>query len=142
MPRRQYMYKCIGNKIEKHCLTCSKIFRVILSKKNQKYCSSKCYIRTGNRNSNWKGYRLSWGYRYIKMPSHPSCDNNSYMAEHRLVMEKKLNRYLDSNEIVHHKNHNKQDNRIENLEVMTQSQHILKHKKEMASKNPRYRRKT
>ena len=47
--------------------------------------------------------------------------------EHRTVMEQHLGRKLLSTEIVHHKDGNKRNNRIDNLEVMSQSQHIREH---------------
>ena len=46
---------------------------------------------------------------------------------HRYLMEQKLKRKLSFNEVVHHVNGDKFDNRIENLEVLSRSEHMKKH---------------
>ena len=50
-----------------------------------------------------------------------------HTREHRKVMEQFLGRKLDFNELVHHKDGNKLNNSIENLEIVTRSEHIYKH---------------
>lgn len=46
---------------------------------------------------------------------------------HRYLIEQQLGRKLSFNEIVHHKNGDKNDNRIENLELTSRSEHMKKH---------------
>lgn len=71
------------------------------------------------------------GYWTVKVPDHPGCETHgSYKGweyEHRYVMEVALGRLLESDEVVHHINGDKLDNRLENLAVMTRSEHTLLH---------------
>jgi hypothetical protein len=46
---------------------------------------------------------------------------------HRIVMENSVCRKLSSSELVHHKNENKDDDRLENLELTTRSDHTRHH---------------
>lgn len=55
-------------------------------------------------------------YKYVWIKNHPILDDGNYM-EHRVVMAEHLGRKLYDNENVHHKNGDRKDNRIENLEL-------------------------
>jgi hypothetical protein len=57
-------------------------------------------------------------YRYVAKKI-----NNKRIDEHRMIMQEHLNRELTCNEIVHHLNGNKKDNRLENLQLMQRSEH-------------------
>ena len=76
----------------------------------------------------WNGGKtIHSGYVMIKTDDHPSADFNGYVREHRLVMEKHIGRYLKRNEVVHHINHIKTDNRIENLQLTDNKSHSSMH---------------
>ena len=66
-------------------------------------------------------------YNYSIVRNHPNSTKYGYVLEHRVVVENSIKRLLRSNEIVHHKNGNKKDNRIENLEIMSASDHARIH---------------
>jgi uncharacterized protein (DUF1330 family) len=83
----------------------------------------------GSNNKGWKGGKTTrHGYIVVKAYNHPQRDANNYIREHRLVMEKFLGRYLKPEEIVHHINGIKDDNRIENLMLFANNvEHIKYH---------------
>lgn len=53
--------------------------------------------------------------------------NGVQVRLHRHLMEENLKRKLTFNEVVHHINGDKFDNRIENLEVVSRSEHMKMH---------------
>ncbi len=73
----------------------------------------------GEKNPKWRGGRRidSDGYVQIYTPDHPNRTVRNEVPEHRLIIEKHLGRYLKPEEVMHHKNGIKDDNRIENLEL-------------------------
>lgn len=76
------------------------------------------------------------GYWYILKKEHPRSGKQGYVAEHRLVMEAHIGRYLTAKEAVHHINHDPADNRIENLELCaTHGQHTKLHHPEVYEKS-------
>lgn len=82
----------------------------------------------GDQHPRWKGGKMDDGQGYIKIlcPSHPN-NNQGYVLEHRLIVEKNIGRLLKANEIVHHKNGVRDDNRLENLQLMTIGEHRVLH---------------
>ena len=94
------------------------------------YKSPKNVRYYGEEHYNWKGGTYeSGGYRRIYAPDHPN-NAGGYVLEHRLVVEKHLGRYLYPTEVVHHINGDKLDNRLENLIVLTRTEHMQLHKSE------------
>lgn len=89
----------------------------------------------GEQNPAWKGSRKTGQDEYIETlltPGdffYPMARSDGYVLEHRLVMARHLGRCLHDWEVVHHKNELKDDNRIENLELSTFSDHTVMHNK-------------
>lgn len=134
-----------------------------IDKGGGKYCSQEChyiakkeymkgegnhqYGIKGSKNGSWKSDEkiTRYGYRAIRMIGHPFADADDFVFEHRLIAEENLlndknsveidgKRYLSPGYVVHHKNFDRLDNSIENLEVMTKSEHQRYHAKLNAQK--------
>lgn len=91
---------------------------------------------SGSLHHKWNGGRKKHpeGYVYVLKKGHPRSTKDGYVLEHILVMEEYLGRPLKyfgqnhpDNEIVHHLNEIKDDNRIENLVVVLRKCHIKHH---------------
>jgi len=84
----------------------------------------------GPKNGRWLGGEIKRCDGYIMVRKGVISRNSKgarYKLKHRVVMEEFLGRPLLRSEVVHHINHNKADNRIENLELTNQSEHCRKH---------------
>lgn len=69
------------------------------------------------------------GYVSLCVLDHPNKASDGYIFEHRLIMEQKVNRFLEEGEVVHHLNEVKHDNRIDNLKLMSVKDHTILHHK-------------
>ena len=90
-------------------------------KKRAKTCAI-CKGRIKTEKSQGNKAKNSEGYILVFNSYHPNAPKSGYILEHRLVMEKKLGRYLLPTENVHHINGIKCDNDENNLELWITSQ--------------------
>lgn len=95
------------------------------------YCSNSCRAKdkVGPAHPCWRGRpKLRFaGYRAIRIAG-------KYVDEHRYLTEQALGRKLGRNEVVHHLNGDKRDNRPENLVVMSRAEHMRLHSTEYWAK--------
>ncbi len=137
-PKENVWYKIISQDRrqiyhEKSCVVCKARFAASHSRVTA--CGRSCAAiarGVGEKSHFWRGGRFvdSRGYVHILRRDHPfSTKPNYYILEHRLVMEKTIGRFLKKEEIVHHRNGIKHDNRPENLHLWNQSDHVRHHNK-------------
>lgn len=115
-------------KLRKYCsVECRHLHNtdtIICALCNKKQIRPKCTIRKGRNHFCCKAHRYkfrnlstnsqgpdSQGYIWVRINGGPR------QMQHRIIMEKKLKRPLRNDEKIHHKNGQKKDNRLENLEL-------------------------
>lgn len=129
---------CLSSKIDtyKTCMFCGK---QMVKRENEspaafnskKFCSRSCvssFTKNGafkpkEQHWNWKGGKYIDKLGYVNMRI-----NGRQTKEHTVIIEKEIGRCMNKNEVVHHVNGIRNDNRIENLRLMTNSEHTKLHK--------------
>ena len=86
-----------------------------------------------------KGWYMQNGYIMRKVNNHPNEDVRGYVAEHRLIYERYLGRFLDKKEVIHHINGNRADNRLENLQIAIENgEHVKKYHRKARNDNGQF----
>lgn len=123
----------------KKCVECGKLFsrgrlrsgreECIEDFRKRMFCSRECFFKhnSGEHHWRWKGGIKRRPDGYLR-----NSKTDEYI--HRETMEHYLGRKLRKEECIHHINGNPSDNRIENLEILTNSEHKKLH---LGSKTPR-----
>ena len=126
-PFRRSMRVYFGN-----CEECGRLY----SKRNEpsrRFCSRACVhkhhgrVYRGANHPTFKGrVAHTGGYIRVWFPGHPLASRDGYVLEHRLILYRAGVEIPDGH-YVHHKNGDKTDNHLENLEIMEPSGHSKHH---------------
>ena len=116
------------------CKKCGENF--LASHSMGRYCSRKCFM-TGNTFTLGISYKrknrpdriIQHGYYWIISEGHPNAIKDR-IPEHRAVMEKHIGRILKSTECIHHIDGNRLNNSLNNLVIVSRSEHNTLHKSE------------
>lgn len=113
------------------CETCGIEFEAPIRQTGRRFCGKRCegIARSTTSTGRWhnnKPVRISdSGYPLIYEPTHPRAYKDGWVLEHRWLVEQDLGRVLTPDEHVHHKDGNRQNNDLTNLEVLSPSEHAI-----------------
>ena len=102
----------------------------IISEDQRKIISEKNSCNYNGMNGYGHLKKHNRGYVLVYVPKHPKAHKDGYVQFHTVVMERNIGRYLNDDEVVHHINHIRDDNKIENLQLMKKHEHMSMHMKE------------
>ena len=123
--------------VEIACKACGRAFTTY--DRRRKSCSRSCNnpallvgAKSGPANPAWRGgqTRSKKGYWYVLLPDHPRAMPNGYVKRADLALEAVIGRHLRKGELAHHRNRDKEDDSVGNLELCTVSSHARIHAEE------------
>lgn len=84
---------------------------------------------------NWQGGQIKRnGYIFIRRPEHPNAIMGGYVKRARLILEHEMGGYIDEALQIHHINKVKDDDQLENLQLLSRSEHRRLHTKHRDNK--------
>ena len=98
-------------------------------------------LNAGEFHFAWKGgkSKTKAGYVLLRAVGHPrATKRGAYVFEHVLVYENFIGRLLVDGEVIHHKDGNKENNNLENLELITPEKHIEHHRNKKTGRLERH----
>jgi hypothetical protein len=95
--------------------------------------------RKGPDHPAWKGGRTvdRDGYIRLYLPDHPWPRKGGYVLAHVAAMELHIGRRILPREVVHHRDHDRQNNALDNLELMDCAEHMRQHHANDGPRNTR-----
>lgn len=95
------------------------------------WLGKKRFDMMGEKNPRWKPIKGDWinerGYRVLYRPDYKYSNKKGSIHEHRYVWTNANNMGVPESCVIHHINKDKLDNRLENLQLMSASEHTKFH---------------
>jgi hypothetical protein len=104
-------------------------FKVSEAMYKEHCCSKRCamiYARTTYRPAQMMVLANN-NHFFVRVPNHPHCNKNKQVSLATLIMESHIGRYLNHDEVVHHKDGNPHNNDINNLQLLADKEHRMLH---------------
>ncbi len=115
--------------VSRLCENCQIVFQPQCYK--QRFCSQRCVQQSRETDR----YIDPMGYVVIKRHGHPHASQAGWVREHTVVACEILGRPLQSQEVVHHKDGNRENNKSANLEVLPSiAHHLFLHRKRQSGR--------